>query len=596
MASIGDLAFLSDSRTAALIDREGSVVWYCPVRFDSPAVFASMLDADAGHWRVAPLGDNRAQRRYDDDGLVLRTRYDGPDGSLEATDCLALPVPAVAHEIGRDVPHALVRTVTGIAGRMTVEMELVARFEYGLTLPQVERLGPITRLTAGPLALALRADVDVRDDGDRLTARFEVGVGDSVAFVLSAYDPHGTPPEIDRDGRQLVETTRQAWAAWSAEHRGYDGEAVDLVRRSALVLQGLTDARTGAVVAAATTSLPEIVGDEWNWDYRYAWLRDLAFVMRALWVAACPDEADRFLRFLTRSLGRAPAGRVPIVLGSDGRRDLTEHVLPHLRGFRGSTPVRVGNDAWSQSQLDVLGEVLDSAHLLRERIGTFGDEIRELLIALTDRAAAAWRDPDAGMWEARDRERQYTSSKVMCWVALDRGIALADQLGGEVPVARWRAERDAVREVVLRDAWSERAGAFAGAFGSEELDASVLLMPLVGFLPADDARMAATIDAVAGRLTSGPLVHRWADDPNGFLLCSYWLVECEALLGRAGAARARFGALNALANDLGLLTEMAERDTREALGNVPQAFSHIGQINAAWRLTQVGRGGERAPD
>jgi GH15 family glucan-1,4-alpha-glucosidase len=281
------------------------------------------------------------------------------------------------------------------------------------------------------------------------------------------------------------------------------------------------------------------------------------------------------------------------MLASDGRRALGEHTLRHLRGWRDSRPVRLGNQAWMQRQLDVLGEVLDSGRLLADQVETLDEATRELLVGFAERAAAQWRHDDAGMWEARDRERPYTSSKVMCWVALDRAIDLASRgmLGDELPLDRWRGERQRIREAVLERAWSDRAGAFAGALGSDELDASVLLMPLVGIVEPNDPRWLATLDAIRDRLTSGPLVHRWADDPNGFLLCSYWLVECEALAGRLEDARDRFEALDAFANDVGLMTEMVVPGSGESAGNLPQAFSHVGLINAAWRLTETAPAG-----
>ncbi len=586
MESLADLAFLSDSRSAALVDRTGSVRWYCPRRFDGPAVFASLLDPDAGHWRIGPAGPAESRRSYVGDGLVLRTEWHGPSWAFAVTDALVFEPGTAGHEIGRRVPHLLVRRVEELRGRSPVEVVFAPRPEYGLVLPRLVGEGRCVEARGGSAHLRLHSDVELSIDGDGVTARFEVSEGKVAAFALAGWEARDPPPDpAPPDVAGLLDATIRGWSSWNGQHTRYEGEAAELVRRSAVVLQGLTDATTGAVMAAATTSLPELLGGDANWDYRYAWLRDLSFVMRALWIAACPDEADAFLRFLAGALGRLGDRRVPIVLGADGRRDLTEHRLEHLRGYRGSRPVRVGNDAWLQQQHDVLGEVIDSAHLMRDQIGQFPDDVRELLVAFADRAVRHWREPDAGMWEARDRDRQYTSSKVMCWVALDRAVRLADRLGDDVPVDRWSRERDTIRETVLREAWSERTGAYAGALGSDDLDASVLLLPMVDFLPADDPRMAATIQTVRERLTSGPLVHRWDGDANGFLLCSYWLAECEWLAGERGRAADRFAQLNGFANDLGLLTEMVEPRAGEPIGNVPQAFSHIGLVNAAWRLT-----------
>ncbi len=589
MTSIGDYGLLSDCRTAALVSRDGSIDWHCPVSFDAPSVFGRILDPDGGHWRIAPLGEVTTSRRYLGESLVLRTDFEGPDGAVCLIDFLALAPGTRGHDIGKRVPRALVRIVKGVRGRVTLEMELAPRFEYGLTVPWLEGVDGGLTMRAGPAALRLATEVPFESERDRVTARFEVGQGEERSFVLRATDPLSQAPLDRTPAAELLEATLEGWRSWNEPHVSYDGVATQLARRSAVVLQGLTDERTGGVIAAPTTSLPAHLGRGDTWDYRYVWLRDLSFTMRALWVAACPTEADRFLGFLARSLGRPGDRHVPIVLGSDGRHDISEHHLDHLAGHRGNQPVRVGNKAWEQRQLDVMGEVLDSAYLLREQIPEFDAQTREMLRDFADRAARGWRDPDAGMWEARDRERQYTSSKVMCWVALDRAVKLAARLGQDIDTAHWERERDEIKATVVREAWSDTAGAYAGAFGSDQLDASVLLMPLVGFLPATDERMAATIRRVAKGLSTGPLIRRWADEENGFVICSYWLVECLALLGDEGAARERFEALNGLANDLGLMGEMSDPATGEVMGNFPQAFSHVGMINAGWRLTELSR-------
>ncbi len=315
--------------------------------------------------------------------------------------------------------------------------------------------------------------------------------------------------------------------------------------------------------------------------------------MRALWVSACPDEADRFFRWLARAMGHLGPQPLQIVFGVEGERDLSERELPHLPGFGGNRPVRVGNDAWRQRQLDVLGEVLDAAHLLADQLGELDAELREFLGGLADQAAELWDSPDAGMWEARDRERHYVSSKVMCWVALDRAVRLADRLGDAAHVEQWERARDDVRRVVLEQAWHDGVGAYTGALGSDQLDVSVLLMPLVGFLPADDERMLRTIHTLRDALTDGGLTRRWAGDEHAFLIVSFWLVECLALAGELEEARALFERLLSVRNDLGLLAEEVDVASGEQVGNVPQAFSHVGLVNAAWRIDQVGRGRDR---
>jgi GH15 family glucan-1,4-alpha-glucosidase len=358
------------------------------------------------------------------------------------------------------------------------------------------------------------------------------------------------------------------------------------VRQSAIVLQGLTYQPSGGVIAAATTSLPEIIGGSANWDYRFVWLRDLSLTMRALWVAACPSEVGRHLELIWRALGDEREAPVQIMVGVTGERDLSERELGHLAGFLDSRPVRIGNEAWGQRQFDVLGEVIDAAHLMRNELGDLTAEIQSLIRGFADRAARDWREPDAGMWEARDRERHYTSSKVMRWVALDRAIDMADRLGDGADVQNWQQAREDLRDDILRNAWHPEANAFTGAYGSDQLDASVLFLPIVGFIDARDPRMRSTIEAIQRDLTEGPHVHRWADDPNGFIICGYWLAQCLHLLGDRGGARHQFQALAELRNDVGLLAEMADPATGELIGNIPQAFSHVGLVNTAWRLTQ----------
>jgi len=423
----------------------------------------------------------------------------------------------------------------------------------------------------------------------RAEAGFTAREGERLDFRLSfAPSFEGSSTAVRGDDATL-EDTIAGWESWVALHGGYDGRHAEAVRRSSLVLQGLTYQPTGAVVAAATTSLPETIGGTLNFDYRFAWLRDLSLTIRSLWIAACPDEAARLFTWMTQAAGHIGDERVQIMYGVEGERDLSEHEVAHLPGFRGSRPVRLGNGAWDQTQLDVLGEVLDAAQQLREQLGELDQPTRDLLVALANRAAGTWRERDAGMWEARDTSRHYLSSKVMCWVALDRAVRLAPLLGDDAPVQRWAEARDRVRTAVLTKGWSERAGAYTGAFGSDELDASVLLLPVVGFLPADDERMWATIEAIERELGDIGLVRRWPDDQMGFLICTYWLVECLALRGEFARAEAWFARASAFANDLGLLAEEADPDRRELLGNFPQAFSHVGLINAAWRLTETGK-------
>jgi GH15 family glucan-1,4-alpha-glucosidase len=584
-AAIGGYGFLSDCQSAALVDRAGSVDWWCVPRFDSPSVLGRLLDPAAGHWSISPAEHFTGERQYVGDSLVVRTVFRTRGGDVAVTDALALAPGARGHDIGLDSPHVLLRRVEGLSGIVPVHSELAPRMEYGRTEPHLRGIGGGVQAEGGPVRLHCTGPVEMICSDGVVRADFLVAAGDTVDLRLSYAPSYGSRPE-PADEQPSIEDTLAGWESWSALHTSYDGPFQEEVRRSSLVLQGLTFRPSGAVVAAATTSLPEQLGRELNFDYRYAWLRDLSLTVRALWVAACPDEPARLFDWLSGSAGHVRDELIQIMYGVEGERDLNEHVLEHLSGFRGSAPVRVGNAAWDQKQLDVLGEVLDAAHLLRHQLGELTGPTRQLLVALADRAVESWQDPDAGMWEARDAQRHYVSSKVMCWVALDRATKLAPMLGTEAKAQGWAAARDEVRAAVLGRGWSDRFQAFTGAFESDHLDASVLLLPLVGFLPATDSKMRATIDAVERRLGRSGLVRRWADDPSGFLICTYWLVECLALAGEHGRAEGWFRSATGHANDLGLLSEEADLATGELLGNYPQAFSHVGLVNAAWRLGQ----------
>ncbi|MDP8949118.1 MAG: glycoside hydrolase family 15 protein [Actinomycetota bacterium] len=593
--SIGEYALLSDCQSAALVRRDGSVDWYSPPRFDSPSVFAHLLDEEGGHWSIRPAGDYEVERAYLDDTMVLRTEFRTEDGRVALTDALAFGEGARGHDIGKRVPHVLLRQVEGLEGEVEMALEFYPRLEYALTIPRVLPTDAGVVARGGPTELHLQTDCSLSADDSGATARFAVRAGEAAKFALlhrrAAFSGEGAPPELDVN--EELENTAEGWRSWVGIHSGYEGSYAEQVLRSALVLQALTYAPTGAVVAAATTSLPESLGGSLNWDYRFAWLRDLSLTLRALWVAACPDEVERFFHWINGAVGGHPSehDHIQIMYGVEGERDLTEHSLEHLNGFRGSRPVRVGNEAWKQKQLDVTGEVVYAVHLLRDQLGEEFDGLTAHLVStVADRAAKSWREPDAGMWEARDKERHYLTSKVMCWVALDRAIQLAPRLGEHADAQRvrgWEEARKEVWEAILERGWSEQAGAYTGAFGSDQLDASVLMMPLVDFLPVTDPRMWATIEAVERKLTSDGLVHRWDGDENGFLLCSYWLVECLARAGEAEKATEVFEKTNAYTNDLGLLAEMVDAKTGELIGNFPQAFSHIGLVNAAWTLAQV---------
>jgi GH15 family glucan-1,4-alpha-glucosidase len=586
---ISDYALLSDCQGAALASRGGAIDWWCAPRFDSRSTFARLLDPAAGHWTIRPEGVTEVTRAYAPGTLVLQTTFGTGAGRVRLTEALALEPGARGHEIGMRSPHAIVRLVEALEGPARVHMRLEPRPEYGLVVPRLEARDGIVRTEGGADALFLRADAPVRIEDAAVVADLDLPAGGGAAFALAHRAGWGPDPEVP-EPRAALEDAAAAWRSWSEMHTQYRGAYRDRVRHSALVLQALTYQPTGAIVAAPTTSLPEVEGGELNFDFRFAWLRDAALTLHALWVAACPDEAERNFAWMARAgAGASPDGGVQIMFGVEGERDLTEHELPHLRGYRGSRPVRVGNAAWSQTQLDVYGEVLASAQVLRDQIGEMGDAVRDFLCALADLAARRWEETDAGIWEGREGERHYVSSKVMCWVALDRALDLADALdAGPERRAAWSRERERVREAVLERGWCEEAGAYSGAFGSDHLDASVLLMPLVGFLPADDERMRRTIDTVERELATDGLVRRWTGaEDGGFVICSFWLADCLARAGEVDRARRVFEAVCAHANDVGLLSEEVDPADGRLLGNFPQGFSHVGLIAAAWSIDQA---------
>ncbi|MBO4209311.1 glycoside hydrolase family 15 protein [Micromonospora echinofusca] len=600
---ISDHGFLADGRSAALVDRAGTVDWWCPARFDAPAVFGRLLDAAAGHWTIQPDADFRTERGYLDDTLVLRTVFHTGQGSVAVTDALALETGARGHDVGRRSPAVLVRVVEGLAGTVPVRLCYRPRFGYGRVTPYLDGQDGTIRATGGPDTLTLHSSVPLTCDEGEAVGRFVLRAGESERFVLAASGTYagsgsvppdtGTAVGAGADGTLATADAALAnavdgWRSWAHLHE-YQGRYPEQVRRSALVVQGMTYQRSGAVVAAATTSLPEEPGGDRNYDYRFVWLRDFSLTLQALWRAACPDEAVRQFDWVARAVGRVGDEPVPIMYGVEGERDLTEHRLAWLAGYADSRPVLVGNDAWLQRQTDVLGEILDAAWLMRYYLDPMPPSVRQLLRTLADQAAGAWRLPDAGMWEARDAERHYVASKVQCWTALDRAVRFGARLGDPADVARWAAERDRARDTILERAWNARLGAYAGAFDSDELDASVLIMPLVGFLPATDPRMRSTMDLVERRLSHGGLLRRWSGDPAGFVLCSFWLVGCLALAGETDRASRLFEGLAARTNDLGLFAEQIDPASGEQLGNFPQAFSHIGLIIAAGQLTDAAR-------
>ncbi|MFR9779601.1 glycoside hydrolase family 15 protein [Micromonospora sp. MS34] len=590
---IAEHGFLADGRSAVLVDRAGSVNWWCPARFDAPSVFARLLDEDAGHWVISPAGRFSTERAFLPDTLVLRTVFTTETGSVALIDALALEPGARGHEVGLHSPGLLARVVQGLSGEVPLRLHYRPRFEYGRMIAQLVRQDDALVASAASARLDLRATIPLVCGVGEAFGSFTVRAGETCRFTLGyspAFDA-GPPPVLDAE--RVIDNAVAGWRSWMGLH-DYRGLYPEQVRRSALVVQGMTYRPSGAVVAAPTMSLPEELGGERNYDYRYAWVRDFSFTLGALWRVGCTDELNLHVGWLIQSMGMNE-GIVPIMYGVEGERDLTEHDLEHLSGYAGSRPVVVGNDAWRQRQNDVHGEPLSAAWLMRQYLDPMPPGIGQLLRTMTERAARDWHLPDAGMWEARDAERHYVSSKVQCWTALDRAVRFGSRLGSEADIARWTAARDEVRRAVLARGWSDRLTAFTAAFDTDELDASVLLMPMVGFLSADDPRMRSTIRAIEERLSHDGLVRRWEGDPAGFVICSFWLVSCLALAGERDRAGQLFERLADRVNDVGLYAEQIDPYSGEALGNFPQAFSHIGLINAAGDLTDLDAGRRDVP-
>jgi GH15 family glucan-1,4-alpha-glucosidase len=588
-APIRGHALLSDCRTGALVTRDGSVDWWPGPRFDSPSVFSALLDDEAGHWTLRPAGRFESSRCYRPGTLVLETTMRTAAGTLRVSDALAFAPGARGHEIGRTVPHALVRVAEALDGEVAVELDCVPRLEYGLAVPWlVDEAGGVAS-AGGPERAFLRGDRPVSADGGRACARFTLRAGERAGFALHRVRGAFAQAPPPLDPHAALEDTTLAWRSWSEQHSGYAGDHAGAVRFAALVLQGLTFQPSGAIIAAATTSLPEQPGGEANWDYRYGLLRDAAMVARALSSSTCSDEAARYFAWIVRAgVSCREAEHVQIMFGAEGERDLAEHRLDHLAGHLGSRPVRVGNAAWRQKQLDVLGHVLDCAWVIRDELGEPDALTASLLCELADRAAGQWREPDSSIWEGREGERDYVASKAGCWVALDRAVRLAGRLGDRADQRRWERERDAIRAAVLSEAWNEERGAFCGAFGSDHLDASVLLLPRAGMIGFDDPRMTSTIEVLERELGDDGLLRRWTGaDDGAFLLASFWLSECHARAGRIERAEAVFERAAAAANDLGLLAEEVDPASGEPLGNFPQAISHAGLVNAAQALTEA---------
>jgi GH15 family glucan-1,4-alpha-glucosidase len=582
---IEDYALIGDCHSAALVGYDGSIDWLCWPRFDSAACFAALLGKPQhGRWRIAPQGVKRAvRRRYRGDSLILETEFETSEGAATVVDFM----PARA-----DHCH-LVRMVLGRRGRVKMELEFIVRFDYGASVPWVTRLdeGNGIRAIAGPDMVVLRSPVPLRGQDFTTVAEFEVTAGERKAFVLSHGASH-LPVPRPLDPEAAFRATEAFWHEWCGKCT-VTGEWTPYVRRSLITLKALTYAPTGGVVAAPTTSLPEQIGSVRNWDYRYCWLRDATITLLALMNAGYRDEALAWRDWLTRAVAGSPE-QMQIMYGLGGERRLGEWTIDWLPGYEESKPVRVGNAAASQLQLDVYGEMMDALHQGRKHGMPRNDAAWDLQRALLAHLETCWGDPDEGMWEVRGPRRHFTYSKVMCWVAFDRAIKAVENYGYTGPVEHWRKIRDRIHADVCKHAWSAKRGSFVQSYRSRELDASLLLIPITGFLPATDPRVQRTIEAIQRELTHGGFVLRYRTRksldglPPGegvFLACSFWLADCLLMLGRRDEARELFERLCRLTNDVGLLAEEYEPRSGRQLGNFPQAFTHVALVNTAMNLS-----------
>jgi GH15 family glucan-1,4-alpha-glucosidase len=584
MARIEDYALVGDLQTAALVERGGSIDWLCFPRFDSGACFAALLGGpENGRWALAPVDGGTASRRYLHDTLVLETTWETGSGVVRVLDFM--PPRGRAPDI--------VRIVEGVEGRVRMRSELTIRFDYGHVVPWVRRVDDTRVAVAGPDALCLRTPAETRGENMRTVSEVAVDEGERVPFVLTWFPSHDPVPAAIDPELALAET-ESFWREWSEGcTAALPPEWADLLRRSLIVLKALTYEPTGGIVAAPTTSLPESIGGVRNWDYRFCWLRDATLTLLALLHAGHADEATAWRHWLLRAIAGDPAD-VQIMYGVAGERRLAEFELPWLGGYEGSRPVRVGNAASEQVQLDVYGEVMDALYQARTQGLAFEPAAWQIQTVLLDHLEAAWRQPDEGIWEIRGERRHFVHSKVMAWVAFDRAVRTVETQPLDGPAERWRAVRDEIGAEVCAQGFDEELGSFVQSYGSKELDASLLLLPLVGFLPASDPRIRGTVEAVERELLQDGYVLRYRTREAGvdglppgegvFLPCSFWLADCYELLGRHDDAHALFERLLGLANDVGLLAEEYDPATGRMLGNFPQAFTHLALVNTAFNV------------
>ncbi len=584
---IEDYGMVGDLQTVALISREGSVDWLCFPHFDSGACFAALLgDERHGRWLLQPAGPFRAvRRRYRPGTLILETELETDDGTVRLIDFMP----------PRDEAADLVRIVEGVEGRVAMMTDLTIRFDYGSVVPWLRRVDNARVAVAGPDGVVVRTPIDLVGRNFHTVGEFTVGKGDRVPFTLTWFPPYrNLPAEIDPEA--ALTQTESFWLDWVGS-QSRDGEWHEAVERSLLTLKALTFSPTGGIVAAPTTSLPEWIGGVRNWDYRYCWLRDATLTLLAFLTSGYVDEARRWRDWFLRAIAGSPKD-LQIMYAIDGQRRLTELELPWLPGYEGSRPVRIGNGASGQLQLDVYGEVIDALYQSRARGLEPSRDAWRIVRKLLDWLESGWRQPDDGIWEVRGGRRHFVHSKVMAWVAFDRGIRFIESFGRDGPVERWKALRGELHDEVCREGYDAERRTFVQSYGSVRLDASALMMPIVGFLPATDDRMLGTVAAIERELLRDGFVERYrADDENVeidgfppgegvFLPCSFWLVAVLSMQGREADARRLFERLLALRNDLGLLSEEYDPEAKRLLGNFPQAFTHLTLVGAATQFSE----------
>jgi GH15 family glucan-1,4-alpha-glucosidase len=579
---------IGDCHTAALVSKQGSIDWLCLPHFDSPACFAALLGTvEHGHWSISPAEPVRSVRRcYRDGTLILETTFETENGSATLVDCM---IP------GSEMPE-LLRVAVGTRGQIRMKLELVIRFDYGSVVPWVRRIDGGISAIAGPDMVRLRSDVPLQDENMKTGAEFTVSEGQKISFDLAWYPSHRREPEpVNVD--VAIQKTEEWWREWSGRC-AFQGKWRDAVLRSLVTLKGLTFLPTGGIVAAPTTSLPELLGGVRNWDYRFCWVRDATLTLQALLNAGYLDEAREWREWLLRAVAGSPS-ELNIVYGLHGERRLTELELPWLPGYEKSAPVRTGNAAYQQYQLDIFGEVVNTLFQAREAgLQPAEHDHHGVALAMLEFLETGWEKPDEGIWEMRGPRRHFVHSKMMAWVAVDRLIRSAEKGGFPVEMARWKKLREAIHEQVCRQGFDADMNSFVQYYGGKYLDASVLMMPLVGFLPPDDSRVIGTVKAIETHLVKNGFVGRYTQDPavdglphgeGTFLPCSFWLADNYELQGRHEDAVRMFERLLEIRNDVGLLSEEYDPVAKRQLGNFPQAFSHVGLVNTAFNLCRSSR-------